>query len=106
MNITDILYNLKDYTDSSYFFGKKVELLNKKLTTDPVTDIQGVSALTNLNPFVSSDHNLTLKNPMIVGKHGSNYLIASETHYTTPDATEPMLELFLTPVSNVTFGEG
>ena len=104
MNITDILYNLKDYTDSSYFFGKKIKLLNKKLTTDAVINIQGVSALTNLNPFVASDHNINLKNLMIIGKHGSNYLIASETHYA--DNTDPILELFLTPVSNVTFVEG
>lgn len=105
MNITDIIYNLKDYTDSSYFFGKKVKLLNKKLTTDAVTNIQGVSALTNLNPFVASDHNINLKNLIIIGKHGSNYLIASETHYADTDP-DPILELFLTPVSNVTFGEG
>ena len=105
MNITDILYNLKDYTDSSYFFGKEVKLLNKKLTTDAFTNIQGVSALTHLNPFVASDHNINLKNLIIIGKRGSNYLIASETHYADTDP-DPILELFLTPVSNVTFVEG
>ena len=44
---------------------------------------------------------------MIVGKHGGNYLIASETHYADTDTDPgPILELFLTPVSNVTFVEG
>lgn len=103
MSITDILFNLKDYSDSTSCFGKKVKLINKKLTTDPARNINEVLSLADVKPWEASDHNLILKNIRIIGRLGSNYLMAIDSYFA--DGTNyPLIELFLTPVSNVTFG--